>query len=137
MGNRHLDFRNARECAVQFDSQCNRKGNLEMCMKQIEAEAKVEAARNSYGQAIHASRVAHSATGETKRYARKIKAIKIQNAVKADPLAFKIGIDDTFQIGMDTIHHELGSLHLTYEVATVCRQYQADARNEVFYGVSL
>lgn len=109
-----------------------------MCMRQIKEEAKAEAAKESFRRAQHASKVAHAAIGKNKSMARKIKVAKVTNAVKADALAFEISIDDHYQIGMEYVRHEeLGALHLLREDACVVRRYQADARNQVIYGVAI
>jgi hypothetical protein len=107
-----------------------------MTMKQIKRESNPEAAKASFKAAKQANLISKGCKGKNKHLARKIKVAKILNAVKADPLAFEISIDDHYQLGMEYVRHEeLGALHLLREDACVVRRYQADARSQVFYEV--
>ena len=92
-----------------------------MSMKQIIEETRARASEAMFRDAQTASRVRQMAVGKSKRKAGKIKFVKIIEAVKLNPVAYRVGIDDYNHVGLEVVHGPSGSLHITHEIATQVR----------------
>ena len=61
------------------------------------------------------------AVGKSNRKAGKIKFVKIVEAVKLNPVAYRVGIDDYNHVGLEVVYGPGGSLHITHELASQIR----------------
>ena len=92
-----------------------------MSMKQIIEADRARASEAMFRDAQTASRVRHMAVGKSKRKAGKIKFVKIIEAVKLNPVAYRVGIDDYNHVGLEVVYGPTGSLHITHQLASQIR----------------